>query len=62
MSASPPGMAVSATPRYPLSARKVITGPVHSLTATVSNNQITIGGTVAVPQNPFVLIVTMTNS
>jgi hypothetical protein len=30
--------------------------PTHTLTATVSNNKITIGGTVSVPQNVVVLV------
>lgn len=30
--------------------------PVHTLTATVSDNTITIGGTVSIPQNVVVLI------
>ncbi len=43
------------TSRYtPLAT--TLTGPVHTLTATVTNNTITIGGTVSTPQNVVVLV------
>ena len=41
---------------HPFVNFQTVTAPVHTLTATVSGTQITIGGTVAVPQNVIVLI------
>lgn len=43
------------TSRYPFTWQTV-TPPTHTLTVTVNNNTITLGGTVAVPQNVLVLI------
>lgn len=43
------------TTRYPKDDQ-VLTAPVHTLTAAVNGNKITIGGTVTVPQNVIVLI------
>jgi hypothetical protein len=42
------------TTRYPRDDQ-VLTAPVHTLTVAVSGNTITIGGTVATPQNVIVL-------
>lgn len=52
------------TARYPMLWQKSI-GPVHTLTATVGGaqqNKITIGGTVAVPQNVIAIIGGSANS
>lgn len=43
------------TSRYPFTWQTV-TPPTHSLTATVNNNVVTLGGTVAVPQNVLILV------
>src|ERR1700744_3522544 len=45
----PEGMEPNTT-RWPRE-EQLLTAPVHTLTATVNGNTITIGGTVAVPQN-----------
>jgi hypothetical protein len=50
---APPGMERNTT-RYRRDDIQVAP-PVHTLTATVSGNTVTIGGTVAVPQNIIVL-------
>lgn len=42
------------TTRYPRDDQ-VVTAPVHTLTVAVNGNQVTIGGTVATPQNVIVL-------
>jgi len=49
----PPGMERNTT-RYPRQESR-LTKPVHTLTAAVAGNTITIGGTVTVPQNVIVL-------
>jgi hypothetical protein len=49
----PPGLERNTT-RYPRQNRR-LAKPVHTLTATVNGNTITIGGTVAVPQNVIAL-------
>lgn len=49
----PEGMERNTT-RYPRDDQ-VVTQPVHTLTATVNGNTITIGGAVAVPQNVIAL-------
>lgn len=49
----PPGLERNTT-RYPRQESR-LAKPVHTLTAPVAGNTITIGGTVAVPQNVIVL-------
>ena len=49
----PPGLERNTT-RYPRQESR-IAKPVHTLTATVAGNTITIGGTVAIPQNVIAL-------
>lgn len=49
----PPGMERNTT-RWPRDDQ-LLTAPVHTLTATVSGNKITIGGTIATPQNVIAL-------
>lgn len=46
------------TSRYPFTFQTV-TPPTHTLTASVTNNVVTLGGTVAVPQNVLVLVGTV---
>lgn len=48
-----PGMYKNTT-RYPLDFQ-TLTPPAPTLTATVTNNQVTFGGTVSVPQNVAIL-------
>jgi hypothetical protein len=50
---APPGMERNTT-RY-LREDQVISAPVHTLTAAVAGNKITIGGTVSTPQNAIAL-------
>lgn len=45
----------SNTSRYPFTWQTV-TPPTHTLTASVTNNVVTLGGTIAVPQNVLIII------